>query len=168
MRDHIAGLGCHRCQRSARAGAERCPDCPDGGTLRYHYAPQTLSRAQWARREPWLWRYRELLPFDPDEVEPPPLHVGMTPLYGSPRLAAWAGVAGLLVKDESRQPTGRIHDRAAALLVAQAKLQSRVLVAGDLALPAAAFAAAADVPVVGLTDDAGRAAQLQSLGAHAV
>jgi hypothetical protein len=92
----------------------------------------------------------------------------MTPLYGSPRLAAWAGLRGLLVKDESRQLTGQLHDRAAALLVAQGKLQSRVLVSGALALPVASFAAAADVPVVGLTDDLGQAAQLSALGAHPV
>jgi threonine synthase len=72
------------------------------------------------RTEPSMWRYRDLLPLSPD-AEVPPLRVGFTPFYHTPRLAADLGVAQSWVKDDGLNPTGSLKDRASALVVARAR-----------------------------------------------
>ncbi len=58
-----------------------------------------------ARREPSLWRYRELLPL-PGDVEPVSFGEGLSPLLKCPRLGKQMGLTNLWVKDESQLPTG--------------------------------------------------------------
>ncbi|MBS2026833.1 MAG: pyridoxal-phosphate dependent enzyme [Deltaproteobacteria bacterium] len=171
MLDDVDRLECRRCGNAfPPARRARCPHCADGGALRFVYRTRRLApfdRGTWARREPWLWRFRELLPFD-DDLDPPPLQVGLTPLYGSPRLAAACGVRGLFVKDESRNPTGRIADRAAALLVAEALSSELPLATGALGPSVAAFAASAQKPCVALLDADDDANAIAAFGAAAL
>jgi threonine synthase len=147
----ISGMRCLACGRSvsARGEAPACPDCGDAGLLDLTYdlddAARTLDRASLERREPWMWRYRELLPMD-ELAELPSLQVGMTPVYGAPRLAQRLGAAGLWLKDEGRSPTRSVWDRAALLtaLMARERGQKVLAASGDsTALGAAACAAAA-------------------------
>lgn len=147
----ISGMRCLACGRSvsARGEAPACPDCGDAGLLDLTYdlddAARTLDRASLERREPWMWRYRELLPMD-ELAELPSLQVGMTPVYGAPRLAQRLGAAGLWLKDEGRSPTRSVWDRAALLTALMARERGRKVLAasGDsAALGAAACAAAA-------------------------
>jgi threonine synthase len=77
-------------------------------------------RAALRQRQPSLWRYRELLPVE-REQSLVSLGETMTPLVECPRLAAACGVARLLVKDESRLPTGSFKARGMALAVSMAK-----------------------------------------------
>lgn len=72
------------------------------------------------RSEPSMWRFRDLLPLSP-EAEVPPLRVGATPFYHTPRLAADLGVGEAWVKDDGLNPTGSLKDRASALVVARAR-----------------------------------------------
>ncbi|GGM04364.1 threonine synthase [Dactylosporangium sucinum] len=64
-----------------------------------------------------LDRYRARLPLPPGPRRLPSGYLTATPLLPAPRLAADLGVAELLVKDESRNPTGSLKDRASALAV---------------------------------------------------
>lgn len=101
-----------------------CPVCGEVGTLDVLYDYPALAAATdrdrlAASREPSMWRYRELLPLASDSAVPP-LTVGMTPLYETPRLAADLGVRAAWVKDDGRNPTGSLKDRASALIVARA------------------------------------------------
>lgn len=66
-----------------------------------------------------MWRYRQLLPVDPDSPLPS-LPVGDTPLIPAPRLAISVGVAEVWIKDEGRQPTASLKDRASAMAVVKA------------------------------------------------
>ncbi|HEX9855652.1 MAG TPA: threonine synthase [Acidimicrobiia bacterium] len=120
---HVTDLVCTTCAKPVVAGALTCQD--DGGTLdvRYDYetvgrvmSPDTLS----ADRNPTMWRYRALLPIE-DDAHLPPLTVGGTPLYAAPRLAIDSGVGAMWIKDETRQPTGSLKDRASALAVVKAR-----------------------------------------------
>src|SRR5215470_3285969 len=90
--------------------------------VRYDLAgvAKALSKEELARREPDLWRYRELLPVRraQDIVS---LGEAMTPLLGLPRLAARLGTAELLVKDEGRLPTGSFKARGLVMAVSMAK-----------------------------------------------
>jgi threonine synthase len=99
-------------------------------------------------RENSLWRYRELLPYaDADQVVS--LGETVTPLVPCPRLAAHFGMDGLLVKDESRLPTGSFKSRGLAMAVTMAKQfdlkRLAIPTAGNAGGALAAYAARAGI-----------------------
>ncbi|HBS27985.1 MAG TPA: threonine synthase [Phycisphaerales bacterium] len=71
-------------------------------------------------REPTMWRYRELLPVEHDE-NLVTLGEGITPLLPAPVLGSRLGVRNLVIKDESRLPTGSFKSRGMAMAVSMAK-----------------------------------------------
>jgi threonine synthase len=103
---------------------------------------------------PGLFRYRDLLPIRPG-TPPVSLGEGGTPLLDLPRLAARSGVAQLLVKDETRNPTWSYKDRLAAVAVTKAVEAGAdtVVVAstGNHGAAVAAYAARAGLRCVVLT-----------------
>ena len=66
-----------------------------------------------------LWRYRDMLPIAA-ETNVPPLAVGGTPLYDTPRLARDLGLRQVWVKDDGANPTGSLKDRASTVVIARA------------------------------------------------
>jgi threonine synthase len=72
------------------------------------------------RREPTMWRYRELLPVESD-ANIVTLGETMTPLIECPRLGRALGVDRLVIKDESRLPTGSFKSRGMSAAVSMAK-----------------------------------------------
>ncbi len=127
MTDRVTGLACVVCGKTYAAGdvAYVCPDHGNEGILdvRYDYekVASRISRAS-LRTNPdaTMWRYRPLLPVA-DDAAVPPLTVGGTPLYDAPRLAAALGIARVWVKDEGRQPTASLKDRASAMAIVKAR-----------------------------------------------
>jgi len=81
-----------------------------------------------------------------------PLTVGWTPLVDAPRLADWAGLRALRLKDEGRNPTASFKDRASAVGVARALARRASVVAcastGNAASSLAAAAAATGLRTV--------------------
>ncbi len=71
-------------------------------------------------RDTSIWRYKPLLPVQPD-AETPPLQIGWTPLYAAERLAAELGLRHLWLKDDGRNPTASFKDRASAVAVVKAR-----------------------------------------------
>jgi threonine synthase len=67
-----------------------------------------------------LWRYKKLLPIK-QELNEPEGWVGWTPLYEAPRLRKYLGVQELFIKDDGRNPTASLKDRASAVGVMKAK-----------------------------------------------
>ncbi|MGD9306807.1 MAG: threonine synthase [Desulfobacterales bacterium] len=109
-----------------------CPDHGDEGILDVQYdydvigrhvSPQSLSRSN----DFTIWRYKSLLPVLP-ETEVPSLSVGWTPLYYTPRLATELGLKHVWVKDEGRQPTASLKDRASALAVVKAREKNAAII----------------------------------------
>jgi threonine synthase len=82
----------------------------------------------------------------------PPLPVGWTPILDTRRLAGWAGVGRLLLKDEGRNPTASFKDRASAVGVARALARRATVVAcastGNAASSLAGAAASVGLPCV--------------------
>ena len=66
-----------------------------------------------------MWRYSEILPIE-NTKNIPELSVGCTPLYRSAQLERKYNVSELYIKDDGRNPTGSLKDRASALCVAKA------------------------------------------------
>ena len=81
-----------------------------------------LSRADLELRAQTMWRYRELLPIGagPD-IQPISLGETVTPLVECTNLAKHLGLHDVLIKDESRLPTGSFKSRGLAMAVTMAK-----------------------------------------------
>ena len=93
-----------------------CPDCgPVKGTLDVVYTRPDVLIDQ---SEPSLFRYNNL-PFDAKEANLP-VRVGWTPLVDAPRLAKRLEVRRLLLKDDTRNPSSSMKDRATAVALARA------------------------------------------------
>ena len=88
-----------------------------------------LTRQILARRcERSHWRYRELLPIEPHS-DLPLLAVGWTPLTPAPALARHIGIRRLFLKDDGRNATGSLKDRASALGVVKAAESGQNIIA---------------------------------------
>jgi len=102
-----------------------CLDCGERrGTLEVIYDFEQVRKQYRSSSLPLhrkgIWAFDFLLPFE-EEVDPPELLIGNTPLYKSDSLARKYGVAELFVKDDGRNPTASFKDRASAIAVAKAK-----------------------------------------------
>lgn len=99
--------------------------------MQYDYAAvrKVLNRRTLARRaDQSHWRYRELLPIRGDSTLPA-LSVGWTPLTPAPALARHLGIGTLYVKDDGRNATGSLKDRASSVGVVKARAQRRGIIA---------------------------------------
>jgi threonine synthase len=74
---------------------------------------RAVDRDAIGRRQPTMWRYRELLPVE-DDANIVTLGEGMTPLLSAPRLGEAFGLSNLLVKDEASRPVSRWPRSSAA------------------------------------------------------
>jgi threonine synthase len=134
MPNYVRALRCVFCGVSHAARVSTtCPDCGTGGILDVEYdyqaARRSFTRRSLARRADYShWRYRELLPLRGD-VAPPALAVGWTPLTLAPALARHIGLRRLLLKDEGRNATGSLKDRASAVGVVKAREKRRSIIA---------------------------------------
>lgn len=121
----VAELRCILCGTTYQPGQVEytCPKCGLDGTLDvlydYEEAARTMTAGSLAGRTPSLWRYGEILPVEAEESIPS-LSVGWTPYYECPALAEEYGVREFYVKDDGRNPTGSLKDRASAVGVARA------------------------------------------------
>ncbi len=78
-------------------------------------------------RDTSIWRYKPLLPVEPD-AEVPPLQIGWTPIYATPRLGAELGLPHLWVKDDGRNPTASFKDRASVIAVVKAQERGAAII----------------------------------------
>ena len=147
------GLKCVLCGREfdPRSMVYTCPDCGPDGTLDVLYdlvdARKRINRKTLAAdTRPSLWRYGEVLPVE-KASSIPDLSVGWTPLYSSPSLSAKYGVGEVFVKDDGRNPTGSLKDRASSVGVAKAADFGQKIIAcastGNAASSLSGFAAVA-------------------------
>lgn len=144
-------LACSACDHTSgpRPLAALCPACGAPQLVRYdrpHEAGDLPER--WRARAPGMWRYRELLPLDPEET-PISLGEGGTPLLELPRTSRDTGLR-LWLKEEGGNPTGSFKDRGMSAAVTRAALdgaESFVLPsAGNAGVALAAYAARAGRP----------------------
>ena len=117
---HVTGYECVRCGRRYDATEPRltCPVCGTEGVLDVEYdydaVRARLTRAVLQDAPRTHWRYLPLLPL-PDGVRFPVAPVGWTPLFDAPPLAAHVGLRTVLLKDDGRNPTASLKDRASSV-----------------------------------------------------
>lgn len=138
----ISHLECSACGciHSADQLQSVCTSCSRPLLARYDLPEvnRRLRREDLAAREPTLWRYQELLPVrDPGQVVS--LGEGATALIHADRIASALGMETLLIKDESRNPTGSFKARGMSVALSRA----RELGAREVALPSAGNAGSA-------------------------
>ena len=169
---------CVRCGKTYEAVPD-LTNCECGGILEivydYEYIKSVLTKEKLAaRKNPTMWRYRELLPVE-ETTPDTPLRVGWSPLYEAPRLAEKLGIAKLYVKDDGLNPTASLKDRASAMAVAKAGEAGAKVIAcsstGNAASSLAGNAAAAGFETyifVPSRAPKGKVAQLMTFGAHVI
>jgi len=154
----VSELRCVVCGRtySPAEVSYTCPVCGQVGTLDvlYDYGAirRAVSREDIGRStDPSIWRYRPLLPVA-ENAQVPPLVVGGTPLYQAPRLAEHLGLQQVWVKDDGRNPTGSLKDRASAVVTARALAEGIEVVTtastGNAAAALAGLTASVGLPAV--------------------
>ena len=125
--DNVTGLTCVICDKTYPAdfAGYVCSCSGNEGILDVRYDYETIA-GQWtkddlaANPDRTMWRYRPVMPVYPDAAVPP-LTVGGTPMYDAKPLASDLGIARVWVKDEGRQPTASLKDRASAMAVVKAR-----------------------------------------------
>jgi threonine synthase len=147
----VTGLRCVKCGRiyAEQLDLYTCSDCGIEGILDIEYdydqVRPALNRGTLANnRTMSIWRYLPVLPIGRD-ARLPTLQLGWTPIYEAPKLAQELGLAGLLIKDDGRNPTGSFKDRASAIGVTRATELGRATISvastGNAASSLAGFAA---------------------------
>ncbi len=102
-----------------------CPKCGNDGILeviydyeeiKKHFSKESLQ----SNKDYSMWRYLPLLPVnDPSKIGP--LKVGWTPLYEAKRIREDLDIPYLWIKDDGRNPTASLKDRASAIAVVKAQ-----------------------------------------------
>jgi len=171
---NLSHLRCVSCNRNF-SPAEidyTCPACgPLHGTLEVCYdydavAKRLTREALDANRDFTHWRFQELLPIN-DSHYIQPLAVGATPLYHSTVLAQQLGLRSLWIKDDGRNPTASLKDRASSVAIVKALEKGVTTVTaastGNAASSWSAFTAVAGLRTVIFVPENAPAAKLAQL-----
>jgi len=115
----------------------------DPETAKQMWSFRTMSRDP--RDRSGVWRFREMIPFLPDDAPVVTLQEGNTPLLDAPRAADYAGLDCLAFKHQGFNPTGSFKDNGMTTGASQAAALGRNLVAcvstGNTSASMAAYAA---------------------------
>lgn len=149
-------LKCMKCGKEYENAADRyvCDDCGIDGILDvvYDYKSTNIKIDDIKNSKDYsLWRYKALLPVKSD-AKIPPLQVGWTPLYKATKVEQETGLSNVFIKDDGRNPTASLKDRASAVGVAKAiEAGAKIICAastGNAASSLAGFAASAGIQTV--------------------
>ena len=125
-----------------------CEFCLSPLEVSYDYKEmaRAVSREKLADGPLSMWRYRDLLPVDGDEID---LGTGYTPLVKADNLGRKLGLSQLYIKNDCLNPTYSFKDRVVSVAVTKAKQFDFDTVAcastGNLAASVAAHAAKAGI-----------------------
>ena len=175
----VTTLKCVKCGREYRETdiLYTCGDCGIDGildvVLDYDQIKKELT-PQYFRDNPnySLWRYLPAIPIE-NTVGIQPLQVGWTPFYKVDKFSRETGLKSFYIKDDSRNPTASLKDRASAVGVAKAvELGRKVVCAastGNAASSLSGFAASAGIETyifVPETAPEAKVTQLLIYGSH--
>ena len=124
---YVTKLKCLLCNREYNPGEVKysCPHCGYDGILEVHYAYDEIrkifSKDYLKNNNNFsMWRYLPLLPVDNYSFIGP-LKVGWTPLYEARRIRENLNMNFLWIKDDGRNPTASLKDRASAIAIVKAR-----------------------------------------------
>lgn len=152
----VLTLKCMACGKEFPDAPDRyvCDDCGIDGILDvvYDYKSISISKEEIAASKNYsLWRYRKMLPVA-DSTQIAPLQVGWTPLYRATAVEKMHGLNNVYIKDDGRNPTASLKDRASAVGIAKAREAGATTICaastGNAASSLAGFAASAGIKTV--------------------
>ena len=173
------GRRCPLCEKEfpAESSEWTCSGCGSNLDVLYDY---DAIRKAWSREEldgdpeRSMWRYRAILPVEEDAFVPP-LATGWTPLTPAVRLGSELGFGSLYLKEDNRNPTGSLKDRASAMAVARAVSEGHRVLAcastGNAASALAGMCASAGLTSVIFVPEStpsGKLAQIVAFGAYLI
>src|SRR4030067_2588833 len=147
MADNFLGYQCSICGETfdPEQDVYVCPF--DGGNLDILLDIQAVQRRYafddiTSRTDYSMWRYTPLISVhEPERAATPLQSVGWTPIYQPGQLKIKLGLKSLWVKDEGRNPTGSLKDRASAVVLARAmEIHSHTVVTASTGNAGAALA----------------------------
>jgi len=168
----MATLECVNCSHTFDSTSldASCELCGSVVVVSWTKSP-TAEKDDLERLPPGVWRYRTFLPriADQDLVS---LGEGGTPLIRASRLGAEMGLSHLLIKDESRNPTGSFIDRGSTVLASLARERGirscSCVTTGNLGASLAAYCAKAGMSAeirIRPSTDRGKLYQMIAYGA---
>ena len=124
---YVKKLKCLICGKEYKPNEVKytCPKCGNEGILeviynydeiKKHFSKESLKR----NNDCSMWRYLPLLPIN-DSSKISSLKVGWTPLYTANRIRKDLEMPNLWIKDDGRNPTASLKDRASAIAVVKAQ-----------------------------------------------
>ena len=152
----VTCLKCMKCGKEYPDQPDRyvCDDCGTEGILDvvYDYSSTKITKEEIASSKDYsLWRYAKLLPVK-DASMRAPLQVGWTPLYKASKVEKEFGLNNVYIKDDGRNPTASLKDRASAIAVVKANEAGATTICaastGNAASSLSGFAAAAGIKTV--------------------
>jgi threonine synthase len=169
----VKKLKCVKCGRDyyEEEVLYNCKDCGLEGildvVLDYDSIKKKVSREYFKNNSNHsLWRYLPSIPLN-DTKGIQPLQVGWTPLYDVEKISNQLGIAKLFVKDDSRNPTASLKDRASAVGVAKAIELGRSIICaastGNAASSLSGFAASAGIKTFIFVPETAPAAKITQL-----
>lgn len=175
----VLKLKCVKCGREYNEGEAlyTCEDCGIDGildvVLDYQQIKEELTFEYFRNNHNYsLWRYLPAIPLESTQGIQP-LQVGWTPLYEMNQFFQETGLKSCYMKDDSRNPTASLKDRASAVGVAKAiELNRKVVCAastGNAASSLSGFAASAGIETyifVPETAPEAKVTQLLIYGSH--
>lgn len=146
-----------------------CEKCGENLDILYDY---TLINSEWTKEmvkandDHSIWRYFPLLPVN-NRPKNTSIQVGGTPLIQSESLAQSFGINGLWLKDDTRNPSGSLKDRATEVGIQHAKeMGQKTMVAastGNAAASLACLSAAHEMEAVIFAPSSAPAAKLTQI-----
>lgn len=102
-----------------------CPHCGNEGLLEVVYDYEKVKKefdVSYLEHNTnySMWRYLPLLPIN-NSTKIGPLNVGYTPLYEVKRIREDLGVSNLYIKDDGRNPSASLKDRASSVVAVKAQ-----------------------------------------------
>lgn len=143
-------LQCRECKTSYEPNiAYFCEECFGPLEAIYDFASINLTRNEINSRSKNMWRYKELLPLQP-QSKIIDLGTGYTTLHKCDNLGKYLGIKELYIKDDTGNPSASFKDRPASVAVSKAIENKAKAVGcvstGNLAAATAAHAAKAGIP----------------------
>ncbi|TET16326.1 MAG: threonine synthase [Dehalococcoidia bacterium] len=146
---YARALRCRKCgQEYPLQPLNRCDFCLSALEVSYDYKAMArgLSREELAAGPQSMWRYRDMLPVEGDEVD---IGTGFTPLLKADNLGRELGLDRLYIKNDCLNPTYSFKDRPVSVAVSKAREFGFDTVAcastGNLAASVAAHATKANM-----------------------
>lgn len=120
MNKFITYLKCINCEKEYKVFEVKytCPSCNNNLWVLYDYEKlKSIVNREYFKNNS-IFSIKRYLPILPHTIYPFTLQIGWTPIYKLEKLASKLGIKELYFKDDTRNPSASLKDRASSIIVA--------------------------------------------------